>query len=77
MPMIYGLILLGGAVVLALRHAADERPSVRSKRLVGAAVVASVVVPWAVAAAVLQVGACVYVIVYRMVADELPKPDAK
>ena len=63
--------------MLALRHAADERPSVRSKRLVGVAVVASVVVPWFVAAAVLQVGACVYMIVYRMAADELPKPDAK
>jgi hypothetical protein len=75
--MPYGLILLVGALVLAFRYIATKGTSARSKYLVGATVLASLVVPWCfprshLASALLQLGVGVYVLIYMKAASNVP-----
>jgi hypothetical protein len=73
----YGVILPVAAVVLAARHARTDRASLRSKCVVGGTVVVSVLLcpTWPLITALVQLSACIYVIVYRIVVDELARSD--
>ena len=73
----YGLILLVGAIALAYRHATSDRATRRSKLWVVGLVALSVLGPGSLWMAVLQVGVCVYVIVHKIVTDELAKSDER
>jgi hypothetical protein len=73
----YGVILPVAAVVSAVRYARTERASLRSKCVVGGIVVVSVLLcpAWPLITALVQLSACVYVIIYRIVVDELARSD--
>ena len=62
--MAYGMILTVACVLLAVRYAFVGRASVRSKCIVGGMAVASVLVPWRIAAIVGQLAVSLYVLLY-------------
>ena len=76
----YGLIILVAAGVLTFRYTGFDRPSPRSKWVVGGLAAASALVflnsaGWQLPAMVVLFGVCLYVIFYQIVDTELAKPD--
>ena len=71
----YGIVLLVATGVLAFRHVRTDRASPRSRWVVGCIAFLSVIVSasWPLTAAVVQLSICVYVIIHRVVTDELAK----
>lgn len=73
--MPYRLIILAAAIVMATRHALDVDTSRRSKQIVIGALIGSLVIPfvlvgWNWLSIVLQLGVCVYLIFYNVVAND-------
>ena len=62
--MAYGAILTVACVLLAIRYAFVGRASARSKWILGAIAVVSLVIPWRIGAILGQLAVSLYVLLY-------------